>query len=76
MNEEKKHGFLTIGTPMCGLLLGLIGAVIALMLLFMGFWRTLFVAALFGVGYFLGASSNKADAIKIWINKLFPPKGE
>jgi len=36
-----------IGTPECGILFGLIGALIALMLLFIGFWRTVFVALLF-----------------------------
>ena len=35
-----------------------------------------FVAVLAAAGYFVGASSNKGEAIKQVINKLFPPKGE
>ena len=73
MNEEKK---LKIGTPKCGLVCALLGAVLALMLVFLGFWRTLFVAFFAAVGYFLGACDNKTDTIKGWINKRFPPKNE
>ncbi len=65
-----------VGTPLCGIALGALGAVIALMLLFLGFWRTLFVALLFAVGYFVGACDHKVDLLKSWINRLFPPKGE
>ena len=68
--------FFQMGTPQCGLLLGAVGIVVAFLLLFLGFWRTVFVIALFGLGYFLGACPNKGDVIKNLINKLFPPKGE
>ena len=64
------------GTQLCGLIYGLIGVVIAFMLLFMGFWRTLFVAVLFGAGYFMGSSKDPSGAVKALINRLFPPKGE
>ena len=62
------------GTPQCGIAMGLLGVVAAFLLLFLGFWRTLFVAVLFGVGYFMGVSTNKVESIKNVINKLFPPK--
>lgn len=65
-----------IGTPLCGVVCAALGALLALMLLYMGFWRTLFVAALAAAGYFVGASKDKAEALKNGINKLFPPKGE
>ena len=71
---DKKY--FQIGTPQCGLVCGLIGMAVAFLLLFLGFWRTLFVAALFGLGYFLGASSDKMESIKQGINKLIPPKNE
>ncbi|MBR5545539.1 MAG: DUF2273 domain-containing protein [Clostridia bacterium] len=64
------------GTPECGLAMGILGAVIAFMILFLGFWRTAFVALLFAVGYFIGAVANKGEAVKIVINKIFPPKDE
>ena len=65
-----------MGTPECGFALGLVGALIALMILFMGFWRTAFVALLFAAGYFAGAVSDKGEAIKRCINRVFPPKDE
>ncbi len=65
-----------IGTPECGLLCGAIGILIALMVLFLGFWRTLFVALLFACGYFFGGVANKGEAVKKVINKVFPPKDE
>ena len=68
--------FFQIGTPQCGIALGLIGVIVAFMLLFLGFWRTLLVAALFGVGYFFGASANKGETVKKAINRLFPPKND
>lgn len=68
--------FFRVGTPQCGLLTGLLGIALALMLLFLGFWRTLVIALFFVVGYALGAFTNKTESIKGFINKIFPPKGE
>lgn len=65
-----------IGTPECGIVMGVLGAVIAVMILFLGFWRTAFVALLFAFGYFIGAVANKGEAVKTVINKIFPPKDE
>jgi len=65
-----------IGTPECGMIVGIVGAVIALMILFLGFWRTAFVALLFAAGYFIGAVANKGEAVKTVVNKIFPPKDE
>lgn len=76
MNEQQDRNFLKIGSPLCGVLCGIAGALLALMLLFIGFWRTLFVALLFAVGYFLGASADKADSVRRFINRCFPPKDE
>ncbi|MCI6041637.1 MAG: DUF2273 domain-containing protein [Clostridiales bacterium] len=76
METGEKKSPLRVGTPLCGLVCGLVGVVIALALLLLGFWRTLFVALFFVVGYFVGACRNKTELIKGWINRLFPPKGE
>ncbi|MCL1855045.1 MAG: DUF2273 domain-containing protein [Clostridia bacterium] len=65
-----------IGTPQCGVLMGMLGIGLAFLFLFLGFWKTLMVAAFFAAGYVLGSNSNKIVHIKAWINKLFPPKGE
>lgn len=76
MMDEKMKRCFQVGTRECGLLCGALGAVIALMLMLFGFWGTLFIAVLFGAGYFFGVCDHKAALIKTAINKLFPPKGE
>jgi len=65
-----------MGTPLCGVLCAVLGVLLALMLLFLGFWRTLFVAVLACAGYLIGATENKSEALRQLINKCFPPKGE
>lgn len=76
MDEQNKRSFFRTGTPRCGILCAALGALVALMLLYLGFLRTLFVALLAAVGYFLGAESNKAETLKKMVNRLFPPKNE
>lgn len=76
METGEKKNLLRVGTPLCGLVCGLVGVMIALALLLLGFWRALFVALFFAAGYFVGAYRNKTEIIKGWINRLFPPKGE
>lgn len=79
MMDERKgiwSSCFRIGTPACGVATGVLGVVLAFMLLFLGFWRTLMVALFFFAGYLIGANPNKTAAIKAWINKQFPPKGE
>lgn len=68
------HAFVTPGTPECGLLCGLAGVAIAALLLWIGFWKTVFVVVLGAVGVFLGAVENKSEWVKALINRLFPPK--
>ncbi len=74
--NDNKQGFFRVGTPRCGLITGLLGAAIALMLIFLGFWKTLLVALFFAGGYAFGAYTHKGEILKGWINRLFPPKGE
>lgn len=76
MDEQNKRSFFQPGTPRCGILCAALGALVALMLLYLGFWRTLFIALLAAAGYFLGAEAHKADALKNLVNRLFPPKNE
>lgn len=64
----------TWGTPACGLLCGVLGVLVAILLLTIGFWKTLFVALLCALGVFLGAVKDKAAFLKNVINKLFPQK--
>lgn len=59
-----------IGTPLCGILFGVVGALIALAMLFLGFWKTLLVMAFFAVGYLLGAFGNKKEAVQAAVERL------
>ena len=59
MKENTCNKKIQLGTPACGLLCGLIGIVIALALLYLGFWPTLLVAVFFAVGYAVGAFAKK-----------------
>ncbi|MCE5342785.1 MAG: DUF2273 domain-containing protein [Eubacteriales bacterium] len=76
MMEHPNDGWFKIGTLQYGLLLGAAGAAIAFMLIFMGFFKTLLVCALFAIGFWLGTRTDKSTVIKTTINHLFPPKGE
>lgn len=76
MNNQNGGDWLKIGTTQCGLLLGACGVAIAFLLIFLGFWNTLLVLALFALGYWIGAIEGKTNFIKNTINRLFPPKGE
>jgi len=76
MDNQNGSGWFKIGTVQCGLLTGLAGAAVAFMLIFLGFFKALLVAALFALGFWLGAKSDKTIFIKNTINRLFPPKGE
>ena len=67
LNDLLKE-MLTWGTPACGVFCGVLGILLAILLLTIGFWKTLFVALLCAVGV------DKASFLKNLINKLFPPK--
>ena len=74
MSEPEKKSKFRVGTRACGMLLGAIGAAVALCLILFGFWSTLLIAALFALGYFIGACDHKIELLKTIINKLFPSK--
>ena len=73
LNELLKE-MLTWGTPACGLFCGVCGVIAAILLLTIGFWKTLFVALLCAVGAFVGGVKDKPGAVKALVNRLFPPK--
>ena len=66
MNQFRK------GTPAFGIVLGILFAIIGVLLLSIGFWKTLLLAALFLAGYFLGAVENPEKALKNTANRLIP----
>ena len=57
--QESNQKKLQVGTPLCGIVFGLVGVIIALSLSYLGFWKTLLILVLFGIGYVLGAFGNK-----------------
>ena len=46
---------------------------VGILLVTFGFWKTVLVALLTGIGYYVGSSENIESSIKALINKLFPP---
>lgn len=63
-----------MGTPACGLLGLVVGVVLAVLLIVVGFWKTLLVAVLACIGALLGGVRDKSQWLKDIINRLFPPK--
>lgn len=64
------------GTPRGGLITAMIGVAIAALLLLIGFWKTLLIAVLGGVGYFLGASNVLSGDIKSTFAHAISQKNE
>ena len=54
----------------CGAALTLLGALVMII----GFWKTLALCVLFGLGYFFGTVENKREFMKNTANKLIPDK--
>lgn len=63
-----------VGTPECAILSGALAMVLGLLLLWLGFWNTLFLFLLMAVGAFLGGVKDKKQWLKNLINRLFPGK--
>ena len=62
------------GTPVFGLVIGAALVVLGVLVMAIGFWKTLVLCVLFGVGYFLGTVENKREFMKNAANKLIPDK--
>ena len=62
------------GTPLFGLALGAILTLVGVLVMAIGFWKTLVLCLLFGLGYFLGTVENKREFMKNAANKLIPDK--
>ena len=64
----------TPGTPLCALAYAALGVILATLVLTIGFWRTLFIAVFAALGALGGGIGNKRDAVRVAINRSFPPK--
>ena len=62
------------GTPLFGLVLGGALTLAGALVMLIGFWKTLILFLLFGLGYFLGTVENKKDFLKNTANRLIPDR--
>ena len=62
------------GTPGFGILVGAALVALGVLVMLIGFWKTLVLCLLFGVGYFLGTVENKGEFMKNAANRLIPDK--
>ena len=62
------------GTPACGIAIGTALAALGALVMIIGFWKTLILAVLFAVGYFLGTVENKGEFMKNAANRLIPDR--
>ena len=62
------------GTPACGIVYGAVLALAGALVMLIGFWKTLILCVLFGLGYFFGTVENKREFMKTAANKLIPDK--
>ena len=62
------------GTPLFGLALGAILTLVGVLVMAIGFWKTLVLCLLFGLGYFFGTVENKREFMKNAANTLIPDK--
>lgn len=64
------------GTPSCGVLCAILGAIAGVMVVCMGFWNTVLVALFAFIGAFIGGVKNKPAAIKRFLNRVIPSKDD
>ncbi len=62
------------GTPAYGLIIGCAFVVFGILLLTIGFWKTLLLSVLFAVGFFIGTVEDKEKFIKDTANRILPGK--
>ena len=65
---------LKMGTPAMGVAIGLACVGVAVLVMLIGFWKTLVLVALFAIGYFAGTVENKQEFIKNTANRIIPAK--
>ena len=73
MNNQKRNLF-QVGTPECAAFCALIAMVLAVLGLVFGFWKTVLIALLMLVGWFIGSVKDKKQWLKNLINRIFPEK--
>ncbi|MBQ6174654.1 MAG: DUF2273 domain-containing protein [Clostridia bacterium] len=51
-----------------------LGAIVACLIMWLGFWRVFFVCMMAGFGAFLFGAENKKDIIRRIVNRIFPSR--
>lgn len=69
MNDFFRRVF-TPGTAECAVACGLVGVLVALLLLGIGFWKTLLIVALVGVGIFIGGVKDKRAFVQKIVSRF------
>ena len=69
MNKDNLNRMLTIGTPQCGAFSAFCGVVLAVLLLTIGLWKTLFIFLFAAFGLFIGLCKDKKGAVRRVINR-------
>ncbi len=72
--KDALRSSLTIGTPECAALMGVVGLVLGILFLLLGFWKTLLVIAIMLLGVFIGGVKDKKTFAANIVNKLFPQR--
>lgn len=69
----EKNGFIkrlfTPGTVECAIGCGVLGIIVALLLLWIGVWRTLLIVVLVAIGVFIGGVKDKRAFLSKLLNK-------
>ena len=63
-SKNEKPALLTVGTPQCALACAALGAVVAVLFLTIGFWKTLFIALFIFAGLFAGGVKDKRGFLR------------
>ncbi len=65
---------LKMGTTAMGVALGCTLAAAGVLVMLIGFWKTLILLCLFGLGYFIGTIEKPGEFIREKANRLIPDK--
>jgi len=76
MNKDNLSLMFKIGTPQCGAFSACCGVALAVLLLTIGFWKTLFIFLFAAIGLFIGLVEDKKGAVRRVINRGFPAANE
>ena len=74
--SETTKKMVTPGSTACAVTFACISVVLAVLLLTIGFWKTLFILAFGAVGALIGGIGNKKEAVRNVVNRSFPAKDE